>query len=82
MLPNTLAELLKLPAHERIEIAMALWDRLTDSEREAALVLSAEQQAELDRRLADHLAIPNTAIPGTRCAGGSPAAREASTPGQ
>jgi len=35
MLPNTLAELLKLSAGERAEIAMALWESLTDAEREA-----------------------------------------------
>ncbi|HBH00910.1 MAG: hypothetical protein A2W08_13575 [Candidatus Rokubacteria bacterium RBG_16_73_20] len=41
MLPNTLAELLKLPAGERIEIAMASWKSLTDAEREAELALTA-----------------------------------------
>ena len=63
MLPNTLAELLKLSAKERAEIAMALWDSLTDAEREAELVLTPEQEAELDRRLAEHLANPGSAIP-------------------
>jgi putative addiction module component (TIGR02574 family) len=60
---NTLAELLKLPAGERIEIAMALWDSLTDAEREAELALTPEQQAELDRRLAEHIANPDSAVP-------------------
>lgn len=63
MLPNTLAELLKLPASERIEIAMALWDSLTDVEREAELALTPEQEAELDRRVAEHIANPDSAIP-------------------
>ena len=63
MLPNTLAQLLKLPASERIEIAMALWESLTDAEREAELALTPEQEAELDRRLADHRANPDSAIP-------------------
>ncbi len=63
MLPNTLAELLKLPAGERIEIAMELWDSLTDAEREAEIALTPEQEAELDHRLAEHIARPDSAIP-------------------
>jgi putative addiction module component (TIGR02574 family) len=63
MLPNILAELLKLPATDRIEIAMALWESLTDAEREAELLLTPEQEAELDRRLAEHIANPDSAIP-------------------
>ena len=63
MLSSTLAALLRLPAKDRIELAMALWESLSDTEREAELVLTAEQEAELDRRLAEHLANPRSAIP-------------------
>ena len=63
MLPTTLAALLKLPAKDRIELAMALWESLTDAEREAELALTPEQEAELERRLQDHLANPDSAIP-------------------
>lgn len=42
---------------------MALWESLTDTEREAELALTPEQQAELDRRLAEHVANPDSAIP-------------------
>jgi putative addiction module component (TIGR02574 family) len=63
MLPNTLAELLKLPAGERIELAMALWDSLTEAERVAELTLTSAQEAELDRRLAEHLTNPGSVIP-------------------
>ena len=63
MLSNTLAELLKLPAGERVELAMALWESLTDAEREAEVALSPAQEAELDRRLAEHIANPGSAIP-------------------
>jgi putative addiction module component (TIGR02574 family) len=63
MLSNTLATLLKLPAKDRIELAMALWDSLTNEDREAGLALTPEQEAELDRRLAQHLADPGSAIP-------------------
>lgn len=63
MLSKTLAELLRLPASQRVEIAMALWESLTEVEREAELTLTPEQEAELDRRLAEHVANPGSAIP-------------------
>jgi putative addiction module component (TIGR02574 family) len=63
MLSNNLAHLLKLPADERAEIAMALWESLTDQERESELELSSDQKAELDRRWDEHLANPESAIP-------------------
>lgn len=62
MLSNTLAALLKLPAQDRIELAMALWESLTGQEREPELALAPEQEAELDRRLEEHLADPDSAI--------------------
>ena len=63
MMQNTLSELLKLPPGERAERAMALWESLSDREREAELALTPDQEAELDRRLAEHLADPGSAIP-------------------
>ena len=63
MSPSSLSQLLKLPAEERAELAMALWESLSDSEREAELALTPEQEAVLDRRWAEHLANPETAIP-------------------
>lgn len=59
----SLSELLKLPVGERAELAMALWESLSDTEREAVHELSAEQAAELDRRWAEHVARPDSAIP-------------------
>lgn len=59
---SPLSELLKLPAGDRAELAMALWDSLTDIEREAELELTDGQRAELDRRWAEHLANPESAI--------------------
>jgi putative addiction module component (TIGR02574 family) len=50
-----LSELLKLPAGTRAELAIALWESLSDAERDAHLILTPEQQAELDRRWAEHL---------------------------
>jgi putative addiction module component (TIGR02574 family) len=63
MLRDTLTKLLDLPATERIDIAMALWDSLTPAEQEAEFELTSEQRAELDRRLAEHIADPASAIP-------------------
>src|SRR6266852_2785696 len=62
MLPKSLAELLKLSASDRIEIAMALWDSLTETDRDAQLAVTPEQEADLDRRLAEHIANPASAI--------------------
>jgi len=59
---STLAHLLNLSVHERAELAAALWESLTDGEREAELVLSPEQAAELDCRWAEHLADPTCAV--------------------
>ena len=63
MLRDTLTKLLDLPATERIDIAMALWESLTPAEQEAEFDLTPEQRAELDRRLAEHIADPASAIP-------------------
>jgi putative addiction module component (TIGR02574 family) len=63
MVPTTLSQLLKLPAGERAELAMALWESLSDVEREAELALTVEQEAELDRRWAEHLGNPGSAVP-------------------
>jgi len=55
--------LLKLSAANRAELAMALWESLSDEQRDAAGELSDEQKAELDRRWAEHIADPKSAIP-------------------
>ena len=60
---SALSQLLKLPAGDRAELAMALWESLSDPEREGALALTDEQGAELDRRWAEHLANPASATP-------------------
>jgi putative addiction module component (TIGR02574 family) len=60
---SPLTELLKLPAGDRAELAMALWESLSDAEREGELQLSDADRAELDRRWAEHLQNPKSAIP-------------------
>ena len=62
---SPLTELLKLPAGDRAEIAMALWESLTDAEPEGELELSDADREELDRRWAEHLKNPNSAVPWT-----------------
>ena len=60
---NPLTELLKLPAGDRADLAMSLWESLSDLERQERLDLSEAERAELDRRWAEHLANPESAIP-------------------
>jgi putative addiction module component (TIGR02574 family) len=63
MSPANLAELLKLPAGERAELAMALWESLSDEPRDAELQLDQAERAELDRRWAQHVADRDSAVP-------------------
>ena len=63
MTPISLDELLKLPPADRVEIALALWDSLDDTEVDALLPLTEEQKAELDRRTAEHERDPDSAVP-------------------
>ena len=60
---SPLTELLELPASDRADLAMALWDSLSDVEREAELEPTEGQRAELDRRWAEHVADPDSAVP-------------------
>ena len=63
MSSSPLPELLKLPAADRAELAIALWESLTDSDRGQAFELSDEQRADLDRRWAEHVQNPGSAVP-------------------
>jgi putative addiction module component (TIGR02574 family) len=63
MASSPLSELLKLPAADRAELAMALWESLTDAQRDSDLQLTDAQRAELDRRWAEHVANPASAVP-------------------
>ena len=63
MASSPLSQLLMLPAGDRAELAIALWESLSDSEREGALELTDEQRAELDRRWAEHVENPGSAVP-------------------
>ena len=63
MASNPLPDLLKLSAADRAQLAIALWDSLTDAERDAQMLLSDEDRAELDRRWAEHLENPDSGVP-------------------
>jgi putative addiction module component (TIGR02574 family) len=60
---NPLTELLKLPAGDRADLAMSLWESLSDVDREGQLELSDAERVELDRRWAEHQANPESSIP-------------------
>jgi putative addiction module component (TIGR02574 family) len=63
MATDLLDELLKLPASERLEIAHALWESLDDERQQVAFELTPELKTELHRRIAEHDADPDSAIP-------------------
>ena len=63
MAPDVIETLLKLPSQERADLAMALWESLDETDQQASVELTPEVAAELDRRLAEHLADPSTGIP-------------------
>ena len=63
MSTSPLTELLKLPASDRANLAIALWESLSDSESERELQLTDADRAELDRRWAEHVKHPDSAIP-------------------
>ena len=60
---NPLIDLQKLPADDRAELAMALWESLTDAERGGVFELTDEQRRELDRRWQEHQRNPSSAVP-------------------
>ena len=62
-MPTTsLSELLNLPPAQRADLAIALWESLSDGERDQSLPLGPELAAELDRRWAEHVTDPGSAI--------------------
>jgi putative addiction module component (TIGR02574 family) len=63
MAVNPLTDLLKLPADDRAELAIALWESLEEVERDGVFELTDEQRRELDRRWEEHQSNPTAAIP-------------------
>ena len=63
MAVNPLTDLLKLPADDRAELAIALWESLEEAERDGVFELTEEQRRELDRRWEEHRRNPAAAVP-------------------
>ncbi len=57
-----LSELLSLPPGVRADLAITLWENLSDVERETEVELAPAQIQELDRRWAAHIANPGSAV--------------------
>ena len=63
MNPQLLQQASQLDVDEQIELVEAIWDGIVS--RGAAPPITSAQKAELDRRLADHLANPDAVVPWT-----------------
>ena len=59
---TTLTQLLALPATERLELAMGLWQSLDHTEQEQALAVSPTLITELERRWSRHQHHPEEAL--------------------
>lgn len=53
-------QVMRLPTEEKIDLVMDVWNSISPDEFPP---LSDEQKAELDRRLAEHKAHPEQAVP-------------------
>jgi len=63
MIADTLAELLKLPPADRADLAMALWESLSDADREVEFPLTPELIADLEHEIAAHEKDPSSSVP-------------------
>jgi putative addiction module component (TIGR02574 family) len=59
---TTLTDLLALPATERLELAMGLWQSLDNAEQEEALAVSPALITELEGRWGRHQQHPDEAV--------------------
>ena len=64
-MPITPADYRHLSVEERLELVTAIWDTIAEDAQAnpELLPLSDDEKAELDRRLAEHDADPDSAIP-------------------
>jgi hypothetical protein len=59
----SLSELLKRPVGERAELAMALWESLSEAEREGELELTPQEGAALNRRWMERVQRHESSMP-------------------
>lgn len=62
-LDSPFAELFKLTAAERIQLAEDLWDSVAANSNDDVTPLSEVQLAEVARRVREHITNPSTAVP-------------------
>lgn len=63
MTAQLITDVLNLPVAERLHLVEEIWDSLpAETEPASSLVLSTEQEAELNRRAAAHADAPESAI--------------------
>ncbi|MFN2377228.1 MAG: addiction module protein [Candidatus Binatia bacterium] len=60
---KTIDELRKLPVADRLQLVEDLWDSIAEDSSEETFPVTPELAEELDRRLADLEADPDSAIP-------------------
>jgi putative addiction module component (TIGR02574 family) len=58
-----LKEMLKLPAGDRAELAIVLWESLSEAERQGQFPLTEADKAELDHRWGEQVANPASSVP-------------------
>jgi putative addiction module component (TIGR02574 family) len=59
---NDLSELFKLSVEERLQLVEDLWDSIAADTQDTPFELTDEEKAELDRRMAEHEANPESAL--------------------
>lgn len=59
---NDISELFKLSVEERLQIVEDLWDSIAADTQDKPFELSDELKAELERRMAEHEARPESAL--------------------
>jgi putative addiction module component (TIGR02574 family) len=56
---QAISDIASLPLDDQIRVVQAIWDRIPE---DAGTTLTHQQRAELDRRLADYRANPDSAL--------------------